>query len=183
MMTLVSAVGLAMALSTFPLVRWITERRASRAAEIVVSVLDRAGRMARCEGNEFVVFFDADGRTMWILDDDGGGTYEGPRDPAAGRGNGRQDPGERVLGPYMLPPGQLLASSAAPDPRTGATASVPLTFPGDPPKVVFYPDGTASENGTICVVSEYSRGRRGGSAGRIMTLQSSTGSVSLLDDD
>lgn len=180
MMTLISVIGLAMALSTFPIVRWINERRSCMAAETVVSVLDRAGRMARAERNEFVVFFEAGGGTMWILDDDGGS--DGAVRPGGREcvGNGKRDPGEKVFGPYELPPGRIFATSRECGPRTGTVSPASVSFTGDPPRVVFYPDGTASESGTICVVSESGRSNRSGS-GRMMILESSTGSVLVRD--
>jgi prepilin-type N-terminal cleavage/methylation domain-containing protein len=177
----ISILGLVLAVGTPPVVRYLRHFQAKDTAQIVSGILREARGRAIHEKNNYVVFFSITQGTITLLDDDGGG---GGNPANAGfvptnRGNGRADQGETLFGPYRLPVGQvfgMIGGSVGPD---GTYVTSPITFSGNPPRVIFYPNGSTNEEGLIFVMpeGEFRAQRRG--ADQMLAVRRSTGSVVL----
>jgi len=179
MMVIISIIGLIMAIGTPPIIRFLRHYQSKEAAQIVASVLYQARSRAIHEKNNYVVFFDLANSRMLILDDDGGGNGN-PDDPAfnpVNRGNGRIDAGERTFGPYELPDRQVFGLIAGTVDEDGNYVTSPVTFSGDPPRVIFYPNGSTNEEGIIIVMprEEFRNQERG--TDRMIIVRRSTGGV------
>jgi prepilin-type N-terminal cleavage/methylation domain-containing protein len=177
----ISILGLVLAIGTPPVVRFLRHFQAKDTAQVVSGLLRQARGKAIHEKNNYVVFFSIGNRTVTLLDDDGGGNGN----PSSGgfiatnRGNGTADQGERLYGPYHLPEGQvfgMIGGTTGPD---GTYVTSPITFSGNPPRVIFYPNGSTNEEGLIFVMpeAEFRTQRRG--ADQMLAVRRSTGSVIL----
>jgi len=179
MMVIISIIGLIMAIGTPPIIKFLRHYQSKDAAQIVSGVLYQARSRAIHEKNNYVVFFDLANSTMLILDDDGGGNGN-PDDPQfnpVNRGNGRIDAGERTFGPYHLPDRQVFGLIAGTIDEDGNYITSPVTFSGDPPRVIFYPNGSTNEEGIIIVMprEEFRNQERG--SDRMIIVRRSTGGV------
>lgn len=183
MMIGVSILGLMLAIGTPPVVQFLRQVQSNDSAQIVSGILRKARSSAVEEKNEYVVFFDLANCRMTILDDDGGGQGN-PANAGfnpVNRGNGRADTGESVLGPYQLPNGHVFGFIGGTVDPEGNYVTKPVTFSGSPPRVVFLPNGSASEEGLVFVMSEIEfRGQKKGTD-KMMIVRRSTGSVILQD--
>lgn len=181
LMITVSVLGIVLAVGTPPVVHFVRHRQSKDCAAMVMGILRQARSGAIRDGNAYVVFFDTGDSRITVLDDDGGaGSDPGGAgfDPAA-RDNGRIDQGEKIEGPFELPEGQvfgMIRGVVGPD---DVEPDRPITFSGSPPRVVFYPDGSANEEGMIFVMPEleFREQRRG--TDQVLVISRSTGSVSL----
>ena len=177
----ISILGLVLAVGTPPVVRFLRHFQAKDTAQVVSGILRQARGKAIHEKNNYVVFFSIGNRTVTLLDDDGGGNGNPSNGGfiATNRGNGRADQGERMYGPYRLPEGQvfgMIGGTTGPD---GTYVTSPITFSGNPPRVIFYPNGSTNEEGLIFVMpeAEFRTQRRG--ADQMLAVRRSTGSVVL----
>jgi hypothetical protein len=86
-----------------------------------------------------------------VFSDDGGGggVADNPNFQEANRNNLRPDPNERVYGPYELPGGVSFGSVVSANLPNGISTTTPVSFAGAPPKIVFYPNGSARETGVV----------------------------------
>ena len=130
---------------------FMQNQRLSNAARELTSNLRYARMQAVNERNQWVVLFQPVPRRYIIFADDGGGfgIATHPEYIEDNRGNLQPDPGERVFGQFELTEGVefgMVVSSGLPN---GLTAASPITFAGSPPRVVFYPNGSARETGVI----------------------------------
>jgi prepilin-type N-terminal cleavage/methylation domain-containing protein len=175
----ITIIGLALAVGTPPFVRFLRHLQAKDTAQLVSGILREARGKAIHEKNNYVVFFSMSQRTMLLLDDDGGGRGN-PANAgfvATNRGNGRADQGETLYGPYRLPEGQvfgMIGGTVGPD---GSYVTSPITFSGNPPRVIFFPNGSTNEEGLIFVMpeAEFRIQKRG--ADQMLAVRRSTGSV------
>ena len=179
MMIMISIVGLILAIGTPPFVEYLRHSQSRDAAQIVAGILRQARSRAIQERNEYVVFFDMQNNQVTMLDDDGGGNgnpSDGAFSPTA-RGNGQADGNERVFGPYDLPEGQVFGLIAGSVDDEGVYITKPVSFSGNPPRVVFHPNGSTNEEGVVMVMpeSEFREQIRG--ADMMMIVRRSTGSV------
>jgi prepilin-type N-terminal cleavage/methylation domain-containing protein len=184
-MVAVSIFGLIVAIGTPPFIQFLRHYQAKDAAQVVMGVLRKARSNAIHEKNNYVVFFNTGNSTVTILDDDGGGNGN-PADPGfnpASRGNGSADGDERVMGPYELPDGQIFGLIAGTVGPNGEYATRPVTFSGDPPRVVFYPNGSTNEEGLIFVMPEQEFREQKRGTDQMMIVRRSTGSVILEKPD
>lgn len=177
----ISILGLVLAVGTPPVVRFLRHFQAKDTAQVVSGILRQARGKAIHEKNNYVVFFSIGNRTVTLLDDDGGGSGNPSNGGfiATNRGNGRADQGERMYGPYRLPEGQvfgMIGGTTGPD---GTYVTSPITFSGNPPRVIFYPNGSTNEEGLIFVMpeAEFRTQQRG--ADQMLAVRRSTGSVVL----
>ena len=177
----ISILGLVLAVGTPPVVRFLRHFQAKDTAQVVSGILRQARGKAIHEKNNYVVFFSIGNRTVTLLDDDGGGNGNPSNGGfiATNRGNGRADQGERMYGPYRLPEGQvfgMIGGTTGPD---GTYVTSPITFSGNPPRVIFYPNGSTNEEGLIFVMpeAEFRAQQRG--ADQMLAVRRSTGSVVL----
>jgi prepilin-type N-terminal cleavage/methylation domain-containing protein len=179
MMVVISVLGLVLAIGTPPLVEFLRHTQSNDSAQLVAGILRKARSRAIHEKNEFVVFFDLANNRMSILDDDGGGNGH-PSDPSfdpSNRGNGRRDSGEQLMGPYTLPDGQVFGFVGSTVDTDGNYVSSPVTFSGDPPRIVFYPNGSTNEEGLVFVMpnKEFREQEKG--LDKMLFVRRSTGSV------
>jgi prepilin-type N-terminal cleavage/methylation domain-containing protein len=181
MMIVISVIGLVLAIGTPPIIGFLRHYQAKDAASIVMGALRKARSGAIYEKNNYVVFFDTHNSTMSILDDDGGGDGN-PSNPgfnAADRGNGQQDGSEKVYGPYELPDGQVFGMIAGSVDSEGNYVTRPVTFSGNPQRVIFYPNGSTNEEGLIFVMPEIEFREQIKGTDQMMIVRRSTGSVVL----
>jgi len=179
MVVAISILGLILAVGTPPVVRFLRHFQARDASQVVAGVLRQARGRAIHERNNYVVFFNVVTGSIFVLDDDGGGNGN-PANAgfsAVNRGNGRADAGERIYGPYALPTGQtfgFVGGTVGPD---GTYITSAVTFSGNPPRVVFYPNGSTNEEGVVMVMplNEFRTQTRG--ADRMLIVRRSTGGV------
>ncbi len=181
MMVAISIFGLVLAIGTPPLIQLLRHHQAKDAAGTVMGVLREARSRAIHEKNDYVVFFDIANSRMTMLDDDGGGGGN-PAEAgfvATNRGNGRADTGERILGPFNLPQGQVFGMIAGSVDSDGSYITAPVTFSGTPPMVTFHPNGSTNEEGIVFVMPdlEFREQRKG--MDQMMIVRRSTGSVIL----
>jgi len=179
MMVIISIIGLVLAIGTPPLIRFLRHYQAQDAAHIVSGVLRMARSRAIHEKNNYVVFFNLSNSTILVLDDDGGGNGN-PGDPQfnpVNRGNSSADNGERVFGPYELPNREVFGMVAGTVDEDGNYVTSPVTFSGNPPRVIFYPNGSTNEEGLVFVMprEEFRNQRRG--TEQMLIVRRSTGSV------
>lgn len=179
MMVIISIIGLVMAIGTPQLIRFLRHFQARDAAQIVAGVLRQARSRAIHEKNNYVVFFDLANSSLLLLDDDGGGNGN-PGDPQfnpVNRGNGKIDDGERTFGPYRLPDRQVFGLIAGSMDEDGNYVTSPVTFSGNPPRVIFYPNGSTNEEGLVFVMprEEFRKQERG--TDQMLCIRRSTGSV------
>ncbi|MFO7914942.1 MAG: hypothetical protein R6U43_04545 [Candidatus Krumholzibacteriales bacterium] len=185
MMVIISVLGLILAVGTQPLIRYLRHSQSSNSAQLVAGILRKARSRAICEKNEYVVFFDLANSSLSILDDDGGGKGN-PSDPRfveANRGNGAHDPGEIIMGPFTLPAGQVFGFVGSAVDREGNYISAPITFSGSPPRVIFYPDGSANEKGLVFVMPGENFRRQEKGLDKMLMVERSTGNVAIEDPE
>ncbi len=117
----------------------------------LVTNLRFARLKAVTEKNQWVVLFLVGQRRYLIFSDDGGGggLPDSPNYIEDNRNNLRPDPNERTIGPFDLPGGVVYGMVTAANLPDGITISSPVSFAGSPPRLVFYPDGSARETGVI----------------------------------
>ncbi|UCF05383.1 MAG: prepilin-type N-terminal cleavage/methylation domain-containing protein [bacterium] len=179
MMIVVSVLGLILAIGTPPFIQFLRHYQSKDAAQIVMGVLRQARSRAIQEKNNYIVFFNLTNSQMVMVDDDGGGNGnpENPGYNSSNRGNGRADQGERVFGPYELPDGQVFGMIAGSVDPEGEYVTRPVTFSGNPPRVVFLPNGGTNEEGLVFVMprTEFREQERG--TDQMMIVRRSTGSV------
>jgi len=103
------------------------------------------------ERNPWVVMFLVNSRSYILFADDGGGggLATSPQFIEDNRQNLQPDPGERVFGPHELTGGVAFGIVTADNLPNGVTTTTPVSFGGSPPKIVFYPNGSARETGVI----------------------------------
>ena len=181
MVVAITIFGLILAVGTPPVVRFLRHLQAKDAAQVVSSILRQARGKAVHERNNYVVFFDRTASTMVLLDDDGGGDGN-PANAgfvATNRGNGAANAGERIYGPYQLPEGQVFGLIAGSVSADGAYVTSPITFSGNPPRVIFYPNGSTNEEGLIFVMPDADFRAQKKGADHMITVRRSTGSVVL----
>jgi prepilin-type N-terminal cleavage/methylation domain-containing protein len=147
--------GILAAVSAPSICSYLRSRGARSGADQVVAHLRMARSNAIMEGNDYLVQF-IDATTYVVIDDDGGGDGlpGSPDFVATNRGNGAADFGERVFGPYELPPGLAFDTSpASTNPFTQEPLGSSVTFPplAGVPTVVFHPNGTANANGYVAM--------------------------------
>lgn len=180
-MIVISIIGLILALGAPPIIGFIKRYQSSDAARIVSGVLRKARSKAIHEKNNYVVFFNIANGTMIILDDDGGGNGDpsNPQFNPVNRGNGQLDSGERIIGPIRLPEGEVFGLVAGTVDEDGDYVTTPVTFSGNPPRVIFYPNGSTNEEGIIIVMprKEFKEQKRG--TEKMLYVRRSTGSVVL----
>ncbi len=130
---------------------YMQEQKLSAAEREMVTNLRFARLRAVNERNSWVVMFNLAGQSYIIFSDDGGGggLATSPVYFEENRDNLRPDPGERVFGPFDLPAGVVYGMVTATDLPNGITVSAPVSFAGSPPRIVFYPNGSARETGVI----------------------------------
>jgi prepilin-type N-terminal cleavage/methylation domain-containing protein len=179
MMIVISILGFALAIGTPPLIQFLRHYQSKDAVHIVTGVIRQARSRAIQEKNHYVVYFDIANAQMTILDDDGGG-HGNPSNPGfviTNRGNGRIDNGERTFGPYELPEGQVFGLIAGTVDAEGTYVTKAVSFSGNPPRVIFNPNGSTNEEGTIVVMprKEFSEQKRG--TEKMLIVRRSTGSV------
>jgi len=179
MMIMISIIGLILAIGTPPFVEYLRHAQSRDAAQIVAGILRQARSKAVQERNNFVVFFDTQNNQITMLDDDGGGNGNPSNagfNPTA-RGNNQADGDEKIYGPYDLPEGQVFGLIAGSVDDDGNYITRPVTFSGNPPRVIFYPNGSTNEEGVVLVMpeSEFREQIRG--ADMMMIVRRSTGSV------
>lgn len=139
---------------TVPSLRgYLQSQKVGAAARDLISNLRFARLRAVNEKNPWVVLFQIGQRQYIVFSDDGGGggLATSPNFEEEHRGNLRPDPGERIYGPFNLKGGVMFGMVTAADLPNGITTSVPVSFGGSPPRVVFYPNGSARETGVIMV--------------------------------
>ena len=181
MMIVVSILGLVLAIGTPPVIQFLRHYQSKDAAQIVMGVLRQARSRAIHEKNNYVVFFDITNGNMTILDDDGGGRGN-PTDPgfnATNRGNSQIDSGELVYGPYDLPDGQVFGLIAGSVNSDGDYVTKPVTFSGNPPRVIFSPNGSTNEEGLIFVMPMIEFREQSKGTDKMLIVRRSTGSVVL----
>jgi prepilin-type N-terminal cleavage/methylation domain-containing protein len=179
MMIAISILGIILAIATPPVARFLRHYQAKDAAQVVSGILRQARSRAIHEKNNYVVTFNLNNSTITLLDDDGGGDGN----PANGdfvptnRGNGVANQNERIYGPYELPQGQVFGLIAGSVNEDGHYVTSPVTFSGNPPRVIFYPNGSTNEEGLIFVMPliEFRTQRRG--SDQMVIVRRSTGSV------
>lgn len=183
MVIAISIFGMILAVGTPPVVRFLRHFQARDSAQLVSGILRQARGKAIHEKNNYVVFFSTGfvNSNITILDDDGGGNGN---PSAAGfvatnRGNSKADLGERIYGPYALPRGQVFGVVGGTTGPDGTYITSPVTFSGNPPRVIFYPNGSTNEEGLIIVMplAEFRAQKRG--AEQMLVVRRSTGSVVL----
>lgn len=184
-MIMISIIGLILAIGTPPFVEYLRHSQSRDAAQIVAGILRQARSRAIQERNDYVVFFNTQNSQITMLDDDGGGNGN-PSDAAfnpTARGNGQADGNERVFGPYELPEGQVFGLIAGSVDDEGVYITKPVSFSGNPPRVVFHPNGSTNEEGVVMVMpeSEFREQIRG--ADMMMIVRRSTGSVVVQRPD
>lgn len=126
-------------------------QKLNSASRDLVTSLRFARLRAVTERNSWVVLFQLPSRQYVIFADDGGGggMATSPGFIEENRGNLRPDPGERVIPAKTLPGGvafNFVTAAGLPD---GITTTGPVSFGGSPPRIVFYPNGSARETGVI----------------------------------
>ncbi len=181
MVVTVSIFGLIMAIATPPIVKFLRRHQSKDAASIVMGAIRQARGRAIHEKNDYIVFFHTDNEMLTILDDDGGGGGNPDKagfDPTA-RNNGKADNGERLLGPYRLPDGQVFGMIAGTVDSDGGYVTKAVTFSGNPPRVIFHPNGSTNEEGLIFVMPnlEFREQKKG--YDQMMIVRKSTGAVTL----
>jgi prepilin-type N-terminal cleavage/methylation domain-containing protein len=181
MMVIVSIIGLVLAIGTPPLIGFLRHHESKDAAHVVMGVLREARARAIHEKNNYIVFFNTANGTITMLDDDGGGggNPENPGFSAVNRGNGRADGDERVFGPIELPSGQVFGMIAGSTSGDGEYVTKPVTFSGNPPRVVFYPNGSTNEEGLVFVMPDIEFRRQDRGTDQMLIVRRSTGSVIL----
>lgn len=181
MMVIISVLGLVLAVGTQPLIQYLRHSQSSNSAQLVAGILRKARSRAICEKNEYVVFFDLANSSLSILDDDGGGkgAPSDPRFVKSNRGNAIHDPGEIIMGPFNLPSGQVFGFvGSAVDPE-GNYVSSPITFSGDPPRIIFYPNGSTNEEGMVFVMPDEKYRKQEKGLDKMLVIERSTGSVAI----
>ncbi|MBN1163434.1 MAG: prepilin-type N-terminal cleavage/methylation domain-containing protein [Candidatus Krumholzibacteriota bacterium] len=181
LMVAISIFGLVLAIGTPPVVQLLRHYQTKDAASIVMGVLRKARSKAIQEKNNFIVLFDTQNSSITIIDDDGGanGNPSLPGFSPTSRGNGRQDNGERIYGPYDLPRGQVFGMVAGTVDTDGDYVTRPVTFSGTPPRVIFYSNGSTNEEGLIFVMPELEFREQERGTDQMMIVRRSTGSVIL----
>ncbi len=185
MMVIISIIGMVLAIGTPPLVKFLRHYQSNDAASIVMGVLRQARARAIHERNDYIVIFDLANESVTLVDDDGGGNGD-PSSPdfnPTDRGNGEGDSNERVFGPYPLPDGQVFGFVAGTTDQDGSYVTRPVTFSGSPPRVIFNPRGSASEEGIVVVMprEDFIDQARGND--QMMIVRRSTGSVILVEPE
>jgi prepilin-type N-terminal cleavage/methylation domain-containing protein len=179
MMIMISIIGLILAIGTPPFVEYLRHVQSRDAAQIVAGILRQARSRAVQERNNFVVFFDMQNNQITMLDDDGGGNGN-PSNAGfshTARGNSQADGDEKVYGPYDLPEGQIFGLIAGSVDDDGNYITRPVTFSGNPPRVIFYPNGSTNEEGVVLVMPESEFQEQIKGADMMMIVRRSTGSV------
>jgi prepilin-type N-terminal cleavage/methylation domain-containing protein len=177
----ISIFGLILAVGTPPVVRFLRHFQSRDSAQFASGLLRQARDKAIHEKNNYVVLFSTLHSSITLLDDDGGGNGD-PSDGgyvATNRGNGRADPGERLYGPYELPRGQVFGVVGGVTGPDGMYVTSPITFSGNPPRVIFYPNGSTNEEGVIIVMPQGEFRAQIKGAEQMLIVRRSTGSVVL----
>ena len=144
-------IGLISAVSVPTFRGYMQIQKLNTAARDIVTNLRFARLKAVSEKNQWVVLFMIGQQRYFMFADDGGGNGlpDDPRFIEDNRGNMQPDPNERTFGPYDLPGGVVFGMVTAANLPNGITISQPVSFSGSPPRIVFYPDGSARETGVI----------------------------------
>ena len=185
MMVIISVLGFVLAVGTQPLIQYLRRSQSSNSAQLVAGILRKARSRAICEKNEYVVFFDPASSSLTILDDDGGGKGD-PSDSRfseENRGNGVHDPGEIIMGPFTLPSGQVFGFVGSAVDQEGNHISVPITFSGNPPRVIFYPNGSTNEEGLVFVMPDENFRRQEKGLEKMLVVERVTGNVAIQTPD
>lgn len=181
MMIIISIMGIVFAIGTPPLLRSLRQHKSKDAAHVVMGALRQARARAIYEKNDYVVLFDMANNSITMIDDDGGGGGN-PEEPGfnpVNRGNGRADGNERVYGPIPLPTGQVFGMIAGSTSGDGEYVTKPVTFSGNPPRVVFYPNGSTNEEGLVFVMPDIEFRTQDSGTDQMLIVRRSTGSVIL----
>ncbi len=130
---------------------YMQTQRLHAACRDLVTNLRFARLRAVSEQNPWVVMFLIHQRQYLLFADDGGGrgVVTNPQFVEENRGNLRPDPGEKTIGPINLTGGVMFGLVTAADLPNGITTTTPVSFGGSPPRIVFYPNGSARETGVI----------------------------------
>ncbi len=181
LMVLVSIIGLILAIGTPPVIQFLRHYQSKDAAHVILGALREARSRAIYEKNNYVVLFDINNSQVTLLDDDGGGNGN-PSNPGfnpVNRGNGQQDGDERVFGPFELPQGQVFGLIAGSVDQDGNYITKPVTFSGNPPRVIFFPNGSTNEEGMVFVMPDIEFRQQKKGADMMMVVRRTTGSVIL----
>ncbi len=151
LLVVVVVIGIMTSVSAPTFRGYMMNQKLSAATRDLITNLRYARLRAVDERNPWVVMFQAASRQYIVFADDGGG---GGVSTAANfieenRGNLTPNPGERVLGPFSLTAGVLFGYVTADNLPDGISTTVPISFGGSPPRIVFYPNGSCRETGVV----------------------------------
>lgn len=132
---------------------YMQDQKLSAASRDLISNLRFARLRAVNEGNPWVVLFLRGQRAYIVFADDGGGggVIAHPAFIEDNRGNLRPDPNERSYGPFALTAGVTYGLVTSANLPNGITISNAISFGGSPPRIVFYPNGSARETGVVMI--------------------------------
>jgi hypothetical protein len=133
------------------------------------------------ECNDYLVQF-VDENQYQVVDDDGGGNgVPGAAGyVATNRGNGQEDDGELVFGPFELPRGVVFATAnGLSNPFTGEELSDAVTFPeiGGVRTLIFHTNGTADVGGFVALQPQVEIEREHAARCHVLQVVPSTGAV------
>lgn len=151
LLVVVVVIGIMASVSAPTFRGYMLNQKLSAATRDMVTNLRFARQRSVDEGNPWVVMFQLAQRQYIVFADDGGGG--GVSTNLAfieeNRGNLTPNPGERVFGPFDLTAGVIFGFVTADGLPDGITTSKAVSFSGSPPRIVFYPNGSARETGVI----------------------------------
>ena len=87
------------------------------------------------------------------------------------------------MGPIALPRGQVFGMIAGSMSEDGEYVTKPVTFSGNPPRVIFRPNGSTNEEGLIFVMPEIEFREQDKGTDQMLIVRRSTGSVILEHPD
>ena len=151
LMVVVVIIGILSGVSAPTFAGYMKTVKLKSAARDLVTSMRYARLKAVSERNQWVILFQLAQRQYIIFSDDGGGSglASDPNFIEANRGNLRPDPGERVLPVRELPGGVQFGYVVTEGLPNNITTSRAVSFGGSPPRIVFYPNGSARETGVI----------------------------------
>ncbi|MCP4547754.1 MAG: prepilin-type N-terminal cleavage/methylation domain-containing protein [bacterium] len=183
MMAAVCIFGIVIAIGLPQLLQSMDTVNSRQCADAISGRLRLARSQSVTNNSDVVVYFNRNGVGTYTVHVDNGGGTGNPSDPAftaTNRNNGQVDANESVYQTINLEERVVFGYIPGGMNSTGEFLDASLSFQGVPKRVIFHPDGTASEDGWISVMPvedflEQQIGRE-----FLVEVTSSTGEIRVL---
>lgn len=175
--------GILMAIAIPPIYRSMDTQSSRQNADALGGRLRLARSQALSSYSDVIVYFGLDGAGTYTVHVDNGGGLGIPSDPnfdITNKNNGNVDSEEPVFTPVSIEERNVFGFVDGAETSYGDNLHAAISFDGDPPRVVFHSNGTATADGWVGILPltdflEQNRGRD-----FLVEVRAATGEINVV---